>query len=79
MDLRERIEMLTEAQEKLLEARELIKEAVEDTKCERNTKAYLIDQLEVLTTSEHCWLNDDLNIDKVIENLKEEFTEEVES
>ncbi len=79
MDLQERINLLIDAQEKLHEAKDLITEAVEDSSCEANTKAYLTDQLEILTSSDHCWLSNNLNVDKIIEKLREEFTEEVEN
>ena len=74
MDGGDRITMLEEAQEKLHEARELIKTAVEDTSCEDSTRTYLLAQLEILTSDEHSWLSNDLNIDKVIKEIKEEFS-----
>ena len=72
MDGDQRIEMLEEAQEKLYEARELIKIATEGTKHEAHTRMYLVNQLEIMTSDEHSFLSSDLNLDKVIEEIKEE-------
>ena len=69
-DKAERIEMLTEAQEKLFEAIELIEEATSGTDNQENTKAYLLDHLRIMASNDHDFLSRDLNIDKVIAKLK---------
>lgn len=79
MDLNKRIGMLRDAQELLHQARELIEIAVEGTRSEGMTKAYITPQLEILASSDHSWLDDSHNIDKVIDAVQEEYDEEVEA
>jgi len=66
------LEELREAQEKLFEAIELIEMAIEGTKSEANTKAYLVDHLKIMASNNHDFLSNDLNIDKIIEDIENE-------
>ena len=63
----ERIDLLTEAQEKLFEAIELLEDAVGD---DANARAYMIDQLKTLASNDHGFLCNDLNMDKLIEQYQ---------
>jgi len=68
-DREDRIEMLREAQEKMVEAIELIEQAISDTKIQANTEAYLLDHLKIMASNGHGYLSKDLNMDDVIERL----------
>jgi hypothetical protein len=63
MEKDERIQYLREAQEKLFEAIELLELACEN---DANAQAYLIDHLKILTSADHGFASNDLNIDKLI-------------
>ena len=67
MDKTEKVDMVREAQEKIYEAIELLNEAVGDN---THTRAYLIEQLQILAGEGHGFLSNDLNCDKVIEGLE---------
>lgn len=69
---REKIQELQEAQEMLHEAREKISNAIRGTRREAHTKAYLVSHLEIMTSEDHCFLSDDLNLDKVIQEIRED-------
>jgi hypothetical protein len=75
-NLQDRIEQLEDAKEMLTEAHELIQDAIRGTRTERYTKAYLLDHLRIMISSEHGFLTNDLNLDKVMENLNEENEED---
>jgi hypothetical protein len=70
IDTQERIEMLEEAQEKLREAVELLKAALEDTEYENYAKNYLIAQIETKIDAESEWITGDENIQAYIEKLR---------
>lgn len=69
MNSNERAELAREAQEKLLEAIDLLRRAVNGHPTERNTKAYIIDHLRIMASSDHSFLSRDKNLDEVIEEL----------
>ena len=62
---------LEEARELLLEAQERMEDAVQALKAyvkltdDRHTKAYLVDHLECMVSSNHGFLSRDVNIDTV--------------
>ena len=72
MELKERIEMIEEAQEKMLDAIELVQKAVKNTENERNTEAYWISHAKILASDNHGFLSKDKNLDTIIEELREE-------
>ena len=75
MDMAERIEKVREAQELLLEAIDLIAEAVKETQYESHTKAYMIDHLKIMASSDHGFLTRDLNLDELINGLEDPDSE----
>ena len=70
--LEERLEMLDSAQEKLSEAYDLVKEAINGSGSEENIKAYFLDHLKIMISEGHGFLSNDLNIEKIKEALKED-------
>ena len=56
---------LYDAQEKMNEAIELIRQYV-DAAGDENARAYLLDHLKIMTNSGHGYLSRDLNLDTVI-------------
>jgi hypothetical protein len=75
-NLQDRIEQLEDAKEMLTEAHELIQTAIRGTRAERYTRAYLLDHLRIMISDDHSFLSNDLNLDKVMENLNEENEED---
>jgi hypothetical protein len=76
VDYVEKIELLEEAQEKINEAVDLIREAVEDTDCESGAVAYVIPSLIMCATKEHGYLaSQSYNCDELIKSLGEEKRE----
>jgi len=67
MKTKTQIVFVQKAQEKLFEAIKLLNEAVGN---DEYIKTYLIDKLEILASNDHGFLADDLNCDKVIEDLE---------
>jgi len=65
----EKIDKVEQAQDKLKEAIEILEEAVGD---DGHTRAYLIDQIKTLTSSDHEFLCGDFNCDKLMEQLRED-------
>jgi hypothetical protein len=72
-DLEDRIDLLDEAQDSLRHCIDNIVEAIKDTDLQGNAEAYLVDQLKIHVDSEHGFLSDDLNIEKLKEQLEAEF------
>jgi len=70
----DKINTVYQAQEKLIEAIELLEQAVGD---DGNARAYLIDQLKTLASNDHEFLCGNFNCDKLIEQLQEEEEEEL--
>jgi len=71
MDNYELIATLEEAQEKMMEALELMGEVYAETGNE-TAKTYLIDHLTTLTSNNHGFMSRDYNVDNWIESLREE-------
>ena len=63
MKKEEKLEMLEEAQNKMYDVIDLIEEAIQGSKHQANTEAYLLDHLKIMTSSDHGFLSDDLNLD----------------
>jgi len=72
MNYQDRISQIQEAQDLLNEAHQLIKDAIHGTGTQQYTKAYLLDHLQIMISSDHGFLSSDENLDKVIERLEEE-------
>lgn len=73
MENTERIDILMDAQEKINEAVELIRDAVRGSGEANRVDAYLIPALEMAASSQHGWLGSNpCSIDKVIETLSED-------
>jgi hypothetical protein len=68
----DRIGMVRDAQEMIIEAYALIAQAVQGLPSEANTRAYVLDHLYILATSEHGFLSRDKNLDDVIRELEED-------
>lgn len=67
MTNQERIDTLTEAQEKLFEAIELIEAAVKGTGREAYADAYTLAHLKIMAFSGHGYLSRDTNLDDMME------------
>jgi hypothetical protein len=67
LDSHERVHMLMEAQEKIFEAIELIEGAFPD---DGYVKSYMLDQLRIIASSDHGFLDGSLNIDKLIARVQ---------
>lgn len=63
-------DLLYDAQEKLFEAIELIEVYVKETD-NRNAKAYLLDHLKIMASSNHGYLTRDISIDDLINRIDE--------
>lgn len=70
MDKLELEELLLDAQVHLFDAIASIREYVNETD-DQNAKAYLLDHLCIMASSEHEFLSCDLNIDDLIERVNE--------
>ena len=68
MDNYELKSVLYEAQEKLFEAIELLEVYVKETD-DTNAKAYLVDHLKIMASSDHGFLTRDISIDDLIERV----------
>ncbi len=67
VDVQERIDLLRKAQYHLFQAIRILETAVGN---DPNAKAYLIDRLKSIATSEgHGFLSSDINIDQLIERV----------
>jgi len=77
MENEQRIMLLQEAQEDLQNAIDKIESAIEGTRQQGYTKAYLVDHLKIRVDSNHGYLTNDINIDTVIEEIEEEISEEL--
>jgi hypothetical protein len=67
LDSHERVHILMEAQEKIFEAIDLIKEVFPD---DRQVKSYVLDHLQIIASSDHGFLDNSLNIDKLIARVE---------
>jgi len=78
-ELQEQIDLLTEAQDKLIEVVELVKMAIHGSEVEATATAYLIPSLEQDISDDNQWIggrnpgNLQNLIDQLTEILKEEF------
>jgi len=72
-DYAEEIEIIEDCQEKLFEIIEML-ESIADA----GEKAYIVDHLKVLTSSEHEFMDSSMNLDDMIENRKNEEDDEEE-
>lgn len=68
METQEKLDIVRTAQEMILEAHEMLMSAVGD---DRNTRAYVLDHLKILATSDHGFLDSSKNLDDIIEELSE--------
>lgn len=68
--IQDKIDLVTEAQGKLLDAIELLEEA----ELGANLQAYLIDHLKIYATADHGFLDGSPNCSTVIEGLEKELT-----
>jgi len=66
--MKNRIQLLEQAQEKLNEVIDMLEVAVQG---DRNAEAYLVDHLRIFATENHGFVNSDLNIDNVITKYHE--------
>ena len=67
MEKEKKVYLVREAQEKIFEAIEILDEAVGDN---MHTRVYLIEQLQIIAGEGHGFLSNDLNCDKVIDELE---------
>lgn len=66
----ERIEQLMDAQEKLREAVELIRQATRGTTMEERARRTIIAHLEMATDDNHSWLGAETNLDDLISEIR---------
>ena len=71
MNKEELKDMLYEAQDHLYNAIELLNIYVQETD-DQNAKTYLVDHLKIMTSSNHGFLSQDVNIDDLINRIDEE-------
>ena len=67
LDSHEKVHMLMEAQEKIFEAIDLIEQVFPD---DGYVKSYMIDQLRIMASGDHGFLDSSLNIDKLIARVQ---------
>lgn len=71
-----------EARELVLDAQDHLQQAIESLRKyvklsnDRHTDAYIVDHLKIMASSSHGFLSRDANLDQVLENLDEYFSEE---
>lgn len=70
-------ELLAEAQDHMRDAIDLLKDYVAATG-DTNAKAYMLDHLIIMTSADHNFLSRDLNMDDLIERVREEYGDEEE-
>ena len=75
MNKNEKIDLILKAQDNLLEAIELLDEAIGD---DRHARAYLIEQIQILASNDHGFLCSDFNCDKLIKQIENEEDDEDE-
>lgn len=68
----ERADMLREAQDKLVDAIDLIEVAVRGTRREDYTDAYVTSHLKIMATEGHGYLSRDTNLDDMIRWFEDE-------
>ena len=71
----ELVEILWEAREHMQSAVDLLKDYVAETG-DTNAKAYLLDHLIIMTSADHNFLSRDLNMDELIERVREQYGDE---
>ena len=69
LDNEELKDLLYTAQENLHEAVEALRDFVQATG-DQNAKAYLVDHLEIMTSSDHGFLTRDLSVDDLIQRVE---------
>ncbi len=68
MDKYELSDLIDEAQEKMMEAVELLKMYIRETN-DQNAKIYIVDHLEIMTYREHGFISSDLNLDDLKDRI----------
>jgi len=72
MEIEERKASLEDAKEKLIDAIDLIKEAVDGLEIESAVQSYIISSLEMCVDNEHGWVGKQpYNIQEIMELLEE--------
>jgi len=72
MTTEERVDALTEAQDLIFQAIELIEVAASGTGCEGNVDAYLLARLRIAASDGHDYLSRDQSVSEVIGMIQEE-------
>ena len=72
----ERIEQLMDAQEKLREAVELIRQAMRGTPGEERSRRTIIATLEMATDSNHSWLGIETSVEDLIDQIRGDESDE---
>lgn len=67
----ERVDMLREAQQQLLEAAATIRDACHDLPSWGRIHSYLVAPIEIAASADSEWMSRDLNLDEVIEEIEE--------
>jgi hypothetical protein len=62
-----KVELVQKAQEKLREVIDLLEETCRD---DENAKAYIVDHLKIICSSDHCFFSRDLNLDDLIKRYE---------
>jgi hypothetical protein len=77
-DLEEKIQLLEEARDSLQEAYDNVQEAIEDINGQPATsiKAYFLDRLAIMISSDHGFLTNDPTIDSLIKDVREYYEDE---
>ena len=65
--------MIQEAQDLLREAQELIEDAIDGTRGESNTRAYLVDHLRALIDNQHGFCTSRKTLEDVMDELENEI------
>lgn len=73
---REKIAMIEEAQNKLHEALDLVRKAIEDLDNSVFYEAYILDHLRIMIDADHDFMSCDPNLDDIIDSLRNEASDE---
>lgn len=75
MNTTERVEMVMDAQEKLREAIDLIRQATSGEEMGERVRRTIIANLEMIVDADHVWLGRQANLSDLIDEINEEKDE----
>ena len=75
MSKQELVDLVKEAQEKLLEVIELLDGYVKETD-DGNASAYIVDHLSIIASRDHGFCSSDLNLDDIVDRIENELEDD---